>query len=349
MIPKEQVLRLAEKCLPHLVEKDTAQRTLEASDIKLSQLCRLWAGMGHIYNVSLWNGTVEFVVKHVAPPSRQKQSFGDRRKADSYQVEANFYHKLAASLQVDDGVCLPAPYLVEHGPADGEITICMSLLRGDSIYNATDVQGALAWMAKFHAAHWGEDNIDSLVEDIGLQKNGSYWYLDTRPDEHSSMPRRGWEGRLKRAARAIDSCLKRDPMQCLIHGDPKDANIMLLDDTHQVAMYDFQYCGRGTPTRDIAYFLCSSCDEDQEEELVLYYYKQLVDQLLKKHRPPPSLEHFKDSLELAFCDYCRFMSGWGYWGYDVRERVQSFLHRLDGGKDLGSEEAYDQAIRKELW
>jgi hypothetical protein len=309
--------------------------------------------MGHIYKVTLWKGKTEFVIKHVAPPSRNQQSYGDRRKADSYQVEANFYEHIAEQLAHDHGVCLPRPYLVEHGPASGEITICMSLLEGDGIYtsNSEAVKGALTWLAKFHAAYWGDAEVDRVVKDAGLQRMGTYWHLDTRPDEHASMSRRGWEGRLKSAARAIDSCLKRDPMQCLVHGDPKDANIMLLDRTREVALYDFQYCGKGTPTRDLAYFLCSSCDEDDEEELVVYYHNQLVEHLSrsKPRVTPPTLEHLKDSLELAFCDFCRFMSGWGYWGYDIRGRVQSFLTRLDGGKDLGSEEAYDRAIRKDLY
>ena len=350
------MLYLAQKCLPHLVsDVDTteADNNLESNDVKARQICRLWAGMGHIYQVTI-HGNADFVIKHVAPPSRNRQSFGDRRKADSYQVESNFYSKVAPILiNEHGGVHLPKPFFVEHGPEPGEITICMSLLKGHSInmMNLDDVKSALAWMAKFHAVFWGQNQIDQLVEDVGLQKTGSYWHLDTRPDEHSNMARSGWEGRLKKAARAIDNCLKRDPMQCLVHGDPKEANIMILDESKEVALYDLQYTGRGTPTRDIAYFLCSSCDEDEEEQLVEYYYNQLVEQLSQKNPPvtPPTLSHFKDSLELAFCDYCRFMCGWGHWGYDIQGRVKAFLRRIDGGKDLGSEEAYDKAAREHLW
>jgi len=361
MIPKDRALRLTQNCSVHLFgEEEEDVPPLQENDVKLRQLCRLWAGMGHIYQVTVpgCKGNKHsrpFVIKHVTPPSRTRQSFGDRRKADSYQVEANFYEKLARPLQTEHpGIQLPTPYFVEHGPEQGEITICMSLLEGRPIntMNLGDVKKALGWMAAFHAAHWGENQIDTLVGDVGLQRMGSYWHLDTRPDEHDSMSRRGWEGRLRRAARAIDECLKRDPMQCLIHGDPKEANMMVLDGSKEVAMYDLQYCGKGTPTRDIAYFLCSSCDEDEEEKLVEHYYNQLVEQLLSKTDPtitPPTLEHFQDSLELAFCDFCRFMCGWGHWGYDVRTRVLAFLHRLDGGKDLGSEAAYDEAIRRELW
>ena len=68
------------------------------------------------------------------------------------------------------------------------------------------------------------------------------------------MPTRGWEGRLRLAARAIDERLKADPMQSVVHGDPKDANFYFAaDGTPQ--LYDFQYCG-ACPAKDVAYCLC---------------------------------------------------------------------------------------------
>ena len=124
---------------------------------------------------------------------------------------------------------------------------------------------------------------------------------------------------------------------------------MKLKSKDKIAMYDFQYCGKGTPTRDLAYFLCSSCDEDWEEELVLYYFEQLKDLLNRQGITPPSFNHFKQSLDLAFCDFYRFLCGWGEWGYDVKGKVLSLLQCLDGGKALGTEQAYNEAIKKEFW
>ena len=278
-------------------------------------------------------------------------------------MEANFYDRLAAQLIQQHKVNLPQPFLVEHGPGVGEIAICMSHLKGRPVEEANsldDQKQVLSWLARFHAVYWGQNQIDSIVEDAGLQKVGCYWHLDTRPEEHGNMSRKGWEGRLWRAAKALDACLKRDSMQCLIHGDAKEANMILVGEGRsggggaqtEVAMYDFQYCGKGPPTRDIAYFLCSSCSEEQEVELVEYYHEQLVQHLESagcSMDDMPSLQHLKDSLELALCDFCRFMCGWGFWGFNVQDRVKRFLDRIDGGKDLGSEEAYDKAIRKVLW
>lgn len=344
--------------------------------LRISQLCRLWAGMGSIYKISIGdNAATQFVVKHVTPPPPSQQSFGDQRKSKSYQVEANFYQYVAPELIASSHrslLLMPIPYSVEYGPKEDEITICMSYLEGSWIQSSStsrdDVQGTLRWLAQFHAAYWGEDTIHQLVQTAGLQEIGSYWHLDTRPDEHASMTRKGWQGRLKRAAKAIDQCLKRDPMQCLIHGDPKEANVMKLNNNndnndsssssrsnrHQqqqdnIAMYDFQYCGKGTPTRDLAYFLCSSCDDDWEDELVQYYYEQLSQQLNQQGITPPTLDHFRKSLLLAFCDFHRFLCGWGQWGYDLQDKVLSLLQILDNGKDLGSDEAYHEAIQKHFW
>jgi prepilin-type processing-associated H-X9-DG protein len=95
-----------------------------------------------------------------------------------------------------------------------------------------------------------------------MQPIGSYWHLDTRPEEHASMSSGGWEGRLKLAARAIHERLGRDGMQCVVHGNVKDANMLFLDGCGgdddngdgggareaRVGMYDFQYCGRAPPS-----------------------------------------------------------------------------------------------------
>jgi hypothetical protein len=320
---QKEAVRLARASFPNA----------KTGKIRIKTVCRLWGGMGHVYELSF--GSTSFIVKCIDPDPDQLESLGGRRKGVSYQVEAHFYESYAINLIDRHGLQLPRPYLVER---DGDrTTICMSKL--EARQHGGFEKAVITWLAKLHATTWGQ-NAD------GLQPIGSYWYLDTRPDEHASMPRKGWQGRLKRAARAIDTRLRRDPMQCIIHGDAKDANILWGDDG-QVAMCDFQYCGKAPPTRDLAYFLCSSTNREDEDSLLELYYKELV-MHLPDSAERPSFEQLKESLELAYCDYARFMSGWGMWGNDLSERVIKTLNQLDNGVDLGSEEAYEEAVRREF-
>ncbi|GKY91630.1 hypothetical protein MPSEU_000134900 [Mayamaea pseudoterrestris] len=349
----EVIFRLSKLCLPMLLVDETSINFdgLTRSDLQVDTIQRLWAGMGHIYRVSY--GAHSFVIKHICPPPIDKQSYGDRRKALSYEVEAAFYKTLAQLLIDEHDLALPRPLHVEqHFDAKlgrQEIIICMSYVDSSRARQGSEkdyIRAVLTWLATLHASHWGEECVDEIVEQVGLQKQGSYWYLDTRPDEHDNMPSKGWEGRLKRAARAIDSRLTRDDMQCLIHGDAKDANVMMTD-SGSVVMCDFQYLGKGPPTKDLAYFFYTAVDVKNETETLQYYLHELSG-MLPADATPPTLAQVQESLDLAFCDFTRFMSGWGYWGGNMENRVRAVLDRLDNGKDLGSEEAYEAAMHREF-
>lgn len=260
-VSRAEAARLARACLPKLLEHQTQTNGgdkkssasavgLSEKDITVKSVCRLWAGMGYIYEVTarLPSGSKHpFIVKHVTPPSKNSRSLGDRRKADSYVIEANFYEHVAPSLVDDHGLSIPIPYHVERDESSDEVTICMSKLEGSPGYvsSADQARAVLTWLATLHAATWGS-RVDEYVEEGWVQPIGSYWHLDTRPDEHDSMPRRGWEGRLRLAARAIDERLRRDGMQCCVHGDAKEANILFQGGG--VSMYDFQYCGKAPPS-----------------------------------------------------------------------------------------------------
>jgi len=368
---KSEILRVTKLCLAQMPggADHAAAAVHDERDLHSVEICSLWSGMGHIYKVVVPSPSAsnnaspqyELVIKHVAPP-RSSSSLGDRRKADSYQVECNFYENVAPVLLAQHGLLLPKPYLVERycGKNKNEMVIAMSLIRerssSSSLYSSNTenmmMKSVLTWLATLHAAFWGRA-ADEMVQQAGLQSQGSYWYLDTRPDEHESMPNHGWEGRLKLAARAVDERLQRDPLQCIIHGDAKEANILVVVDggtTEEerpvVAMCDFQYCGKGPPTKDLAYFFCSSVSPDDEKAALEFYLQELTKRL-PDDVTPPTMSELEDSLELAYCDFYRFMSGWGYWGSGGEGRVKAVLQRLDGGKNLGSEEAYDDAVRRE--
>lgn len=359
----EHCLPALEQCLPSSASSRKEQEQLIASllsspqqryDIQVRNLCRLWGGMGYVYQIEVGSCTLEIIVKQVSPTGNDKKklSLGDRRKADSYECEANFYQHLAPLL-LRKGLEIPIPLHVERGD-NGEMTICMTKLHGgesscNNLEGDEETKAVLRWLATLHAATWGP-MADKAVDEFGLQPQGTYWYLETRPDEHASIRSKGWEGRLKRAAKAIDERLKRDPMQCCVHGDAKRANMLFRYSTQDplvVEMYDFQYCGKAPPTKDLAYFLCVAADDDNASSYYLeYYHGQLLGRLAKSLNYP-TLEELQDSLDLANCDWARFMAGWGFWGNDISKDVIRVLDRLDGGKDLGSEDAYRVAVLRE--
>jgi hypothetical protein len=316
----------------------------EQSDWQVKRTCSLWGGKGFVYEITT---IPPIIIKYVSESGDPlAMSLSDRRKAESYQVEANFYERVAPFL-LEKHLKIPRPLYVER--RETQVVICMSKLTGETPYlQDPHTRAVLQWLATLHAATWGgterHPNLTGLLQPVG-----TYWHLDTRPDEHASMKQKGWQGRLKLAARALDNRLKRDSMQCCCHGDAKEANMLFSreGDTIVVGMYDFQYAGWGTPTRDLSYFL-SVAAHDNSLELLRFYHTELLQKLGDdQQHAAPSFEALQDSLEIAYADWVRFQCGWGFWGADLTDRVISLLDRLDGGSNLGTEEAYEQAMQRE--
>ena len=308
---------------------------------KAKSIQQLWAGMGHIYELQC--GDERIVAKVVKLPKRC-DSVGDRRKAKSYECEAAFYRDGYAAQLLDAGVVVPRPLHVE-ARSDG-VTIVMSRLDGrPGAFDRRGTEAALAALARLHACFWGPRADEAVAG--GLQPQGTMSYLDTRKDEFDSMPTRGWEGRLRLAARAIDERLKADRMQSVVHGDPKDANFYFAaDGTPQ--LYDFQYCGKACPAKDVAYCLCcGSSAWDDADDLARGYHRDLSAALASRGDEAPPLDAFLETLELAYADLGRWMSGWGWWGNDLEPRIRRLLDRLDGGAALAPSE-YEVAIRREF-
>ena len=370
----------------------------DAGDLHIRTICSLWAGMGHIYKIDIPQknsnnnkkialrksstsdntSIMTVIIKHIIlPKNSSNQTLSNRRKTDSYYVEANFYEQLAPLLIATYNVSVPIPYLIERPNtytventsvsketwSKNEIIIAMSYIENDrtKTYSRKHQRDAvLTWLANFHAVFWGTDKADEAIRTFGLQPEGSYWYLNTRPDEHDEMSNTGWIGRLKLAARAIADYLQhRDVYQCIIHGDAKEANIMYTttpsannNATCCMATFcDFQYCGKGSFTKDLVYYLMrfDDNDDDNMDDAIEFYLVHLAKQL-----PPtiaaPTLEDLQISLSLAYCDLYRFMIGWGNWGSNNRpnQRVVKMLNQLDNGVQLHSEGAYDAALRREF-
>jgi len=316
-------------------------------DVRARSVASLWAGMGNVYTLTITptsGAPVTLCAKRVSLPD-VCDSIGDQRKKDSYDVEAAFYSKGHAEKLIAAGARVPFPLHVEARA--GGVTIVMTHLDGSSSHRG-EAEAFVTWLATLHATFWGARADAACGAQGGLQAQGCYWHLDTRPDEH----RRIREPRMKLAARAIDARLKQDPCQSVCHGDAKGANILYASEGAACVplVYDFQYCGKACVTKDLAYFFNVEAGHRDEARLLLCYHTELSARLSAQGDRPPSLEALQTSLELSIADWRRFSEvGLGGWGDGaVNRRVQALLQKLDGGKALASEEAYMEAMRREF-
>lgn len=356
------------------MDPDTATRLAVACGFSgctasATRLCGLWAGMGSIYEIhcnaagdgeDINDASAESIIVKQIECGADLHSIGDLRKRASYICEANFYAEgIAAELEAA-GCRVPRSLYVSKADDGGHFTICMSKLIGSSAgrMGMVESKAVLDWLATLHALFFGHQRADAAVA-RGLQLQGTYWYLDTRPDEHAAMPRHGWENRLRLAARALDMRLKQDKYISIVHGDLKDANILMGKDNHGgntnkavPLIYDFQYCGKACIGKDLAYFFTCGCDVDasREAELLAYYHQALTQQLHVQHtgcdNRGPSLSELETLLQLCICDLGRWMSGWGWWGKNRDCEIKAVLDRLDHGEALATEDDYLHAMKQ---
>ncbi|WP_404310673.1 phosphotransferase [Neorhodopirellula lusitana] len=289
--------------------------TLSAKNVTdVCNLQTLWSGYGAILRVGLEGGPASSViVKQVSPPTQSDHPRGwntDRsheRKLRSYEVESNWYANLSSRCDVD---CRVAKCLAIGEVAGGRVIVLEDLdASGFSIrhhrLDADGVASGLRWLAAFHAQFLGT-NPD------GLWPVGTYWHLDTRPDEWATMR----EGKLKRFASQIDQRLREARFQTLVHGDAKVANFCFSDEAGaSPAAVDFQYVGGGCGMKDVAYFLGSCLDETQcerdESSHLGIYFDALRKGLVNKAVDTRLLEaEWRELYPFAWADFVRFLEGW---------------------------------------
>ncbi|MEP0202201.1 MAG: phosphotransferase [Halioglobus sp.] len=323
--------------IDNIVLGATGARAIRSATIIQS----LWSGYGEIVRLELADSTYPSVIlKHIKLPEAGSHPRGwntDRshtRKIRSYQVEAHWYQNYAYQC---DEQCL-VPVCLEVQASKSETVLLLTDLDAagfDARKEAAtmhDVHACLDWLASFHATFLG-----SSAE--GLWECGSYWHLDTRPDELEALE----DVRLREAAPAIDQQLRQAHYQTLIHGDAKLANFCFSSDTPKprVAAVDFQYVGRGCGMKDVAYFVGSCLREEEceayETQLLDYYFVRLGQQLKEKKPGVDCFElerEWRELYDVAWADFHRFLKGWspGHWKLNsyseqltrrVIERLQS--------------------------
>lgn len=278
----------------------------------------LWSGYGQINRYHLRGGKYpSVIVKHIQWPRESNHPKGwntqisHQRKLKSYQVETTWYQHF--SRQTNEACRVPKIYLCLE--RDAEVLLVMEDLDASGFggrlnpqsVSLADAKNCLSWLATFHAKFMG-------MNPEGLWSIGTYWHLDTRPDEWHQM--RNYD--LKHAAAAIDQVLNNAQFKTIVHGDAKLANFCF-GGSGKVAAVDFQYIGQGCGMKDVAYFISSCFDEayceTHEKELLNHYFNVLEEkydnsldfQLVKKE--------WSALYKYAWADLYRFLDGWspGHW------------------------------------
>ena len=284
-----------------------------AADIGRVQVIQpLWNHYGTLMRVYLVGAQcASVVVKHIKIPNEDRHPRGfagarsRARKVRSYAVEAHWY-KVQNALLANSARTPRCLASIEH---DGELFLLLEDL-AESGYTRTpghiqwaEVCAVIEWLGRFHGRMMG-------VDASGLWPQGTYWHLDTRPDELDEI--RGT--RLHDFAGLLDARLRSSAFQTLVHGDAKLANFCFTGDLKEVAAVDFQYVGRGCGMVDLAYFIGSCMGEAEakrrETEILQIYFEALKSALPDAIDKTALIADWTALYPVAWADFERFMRGW---------------------------------------
>ena len=178
-------------------------------------------------------------------------------------------------------------------------------LRKSSL-SVEEAKVCLRWLAHFHARFMN-------TEPKGLWSTGTYWHLETRPDELKVME----DNALKEHTFLIDEHLNNCKYKTIVHGDAKVANFCFSEDMKDVAAVDFQYVGGGCGMKDVVYFLGSCLLEDDiknHDLLLLDYYFETLKEALNQYHPylvsSKIEQEWRAMYAIAWTDFTRFLMGW---------------------------------------
>ena len=273
------------------------QKTGATKLLNTELIQQLWSGYGDLLRLSLDNGSV--IVKFIQTNQQQNHprswntKIGHTRKIKSYQVENQWYKNFGKEIP---GARFP------HCIGSGEIQAGQYLVLEDlkeqgfrpaSSIGWKQVERCLQWLAQFHKHYLRQPPKD-------LWPNGTYWHLETRPEELEAME----DLELKQAAAQIDEKLNAAKFKTIIHGDAKLANFLFSKD--DCAAVDFQYVGGGIGMKDLAYFMSSIYEESElqanEQKCLDTYFEALA--------LPDVEKEWRDLYVFAWADFYRFLQGW---------------------------------------
>jgi len=300
--------------------QDILPRKAHASKVlKIELIQELWSGYGQLNRV--YTDQTNLIIKLIKFPNTQdhprgwNSDFSHLRKVKSYEVEMNFYKFYNEAIPNSY-----IPKFVASGVVDSSHYLILEDLQTltfspkDKI-SWREVKLSLKWLANFHAKYLN-------VEPKHLWKIGTYWHLETRPDELQILS----DLELKEAAPKIDQKLNSAKYKTLVHGDAKLANFLFNKDA--VAAVDFQYVGGGVGIKDVAYFLSSIYDEDQlhqnESECLKIYFNELT---ALTQNGDIEIE-WRELYPYAWSDFYRFLKGWSPGHYKINSYSELMKERV---------------------
>ncbi|MFA0309721.1 choline kinase [Vibrio splendidus] len=342
-------------------------------DVQVIQ--RLWGGYGELVRLVFFQESYaelkSVIVKHVALPDKAEHPKGwntklsHQRKVHSYQVETAWYQSFT---QQWDERC-PVPVGLKCELQENEWLIVMQDLADigfplTSLFDVLAVSDDLAtkdtqpelacgytlaeqkqrdaclkWLANFHAKHIHIDQEQSA----SLWKIGTYWHLDTRPDEFNAL----FDLPLKNQAQHIDRLLKECPYPTLVHGDAKLANFCFDVESERAAAVDFQYVGHGCAMKDVALFMSSAVRPQDCAELeshMLETYFRYLEEALAYYQPQLSFDEieaaWRPMFYVAWADFQRFVKGWSpeHWKINpyTEQLTQTVIDQLENPEYIAS-------------
>lgn len=308
-----------------IILKATGAKSL----FEIEVIQNLWSGYGKIVRFGLAGSAMDtIVVKHVRLPAQTRHPRGwntdnsHARKIKSYQVESAWYNHWNQNC---DNNCRVPNCLALESKGDDVLMVLEDLdgagfpERRSSV-SIDEIKTCLSWLASFHATFMGKQPKD-------LWPLGTYWHLDTRPDELQALD----DPALKKAAVSIDQQLRNSPFQTFVHGDAKLANFCFSPNGKEVAAVDFQYVGGGCGIKDVAYFIGSCLSDEQcqqlESQLLNYYFQALKSALQSQNKPVDAdaiEQDWRSLYPVAWTDFHRFLKGWspGHW------KINSYSEKL---------------------
>jgi hypothetical protein len=285
----------------------------EIKDVELIQ--ELWSGYGELSRLRTKRGS--YILKLIEFPNHKKHprgwasDIGHERKVKSYRVERYWYQHYETSRcearmasGISSGEIEGREYLLLEDLKDSEFDIIKSC-------SWEETKMCLKWLADFHRYFMG-------ARPDGLWPVGTYWHLETRPDELEVMD----DEELKEAAPLIDRRLNEARYQTFVHGDAKLANFLV--NQKEAAAVDFQYVGGGVGIKDVAYFLSSLYHENE----LAQYEEKCLDTYFHFLALPEVEEEWRALYPFAWADFYRFLKGWslGHWklnSYSERMREEA--------------------------